>query len=204
MTIGILFIISAPSGSGKTTIISKVLKSLSGLAFSVSHTTREPRISEQNGIDYHFVDNATFIEMREKHAFLEWAEVHGRFYGTSQESIQKQLSNGTDVILDIDVQGAAQIRKNYELQGVSIFIVPPSFHELERRLVDRGTDSADSIKVRCSNARMEITSSDKFDYLIVNDSVDDAVEILRSVIIAERSKNRRFISGAPVDMNKFV
>lgn len=204
MKSGELFIISAPSGTGKTTIIKKVVTRLAGLAFSVSHTTRKPRSSEQEGMDYYFVDRSVFVKMRDNHAFLEWAEVHGNLYGTSRKAVEEQLDRGVDVILDIDVQGARQVRDASGLMGVSIFIVPPSWKELQRRLASRGTDSEESIRLRCGNARLEIADHDHYDFLIVNDEIENAVEMLCAIIIAERSRNRRLVSGRPVNFSELT
>lgn len=204
MKSGELFIISAPSGTGKTTIIKKVVTRLAGLAFSVSHTTRKPRSSEQEGMDYYFVDRSVFVKMCDNHAFLEWAEVHGNLYGTSRKAVEEQLDRGVDVILDIDVQGARQVREASGLMGVSIFIVPPSWKELQRRLASRGTDSEESIRLRCGNARLEIADHDHYDFLIVNDEIENAVEMLCAVIIAERSRNRRLVSGRPVNFSELT
>lgn len=197
---GQLFIISAPSGSGKTSVVKGVMATLPGLAFSVSHTTRQPRALEENGVDYFFTDRAGFLAMRDSHAFLEWAEVHGNLYGTSQAAVRNQLARGIDIILDIDIQGARQLRENLELHPVFIFIAPPSRQELERRLIGRGTESSESIELRCRNALAEMADLDLYDYLIVNDKLDEAITMLRSIIIAERSRSRRLLSGAPANL----
>lgn len=204
MKSGELFIISAPSGTGKTTVIKKVVNRLSGLAFSISHTTRKPRSSEQDGMDYYFVDRSVFVQMRDNLAFLEWAEVHGNLYGTNRKAVENQLARGIDVILDIDIQGARQVRAASGLPGVSIFIVPPSWSELQRRLASRGTDSEESIRLRCENARLEIVDHDHYDFLIVNDEIENAVEMLCAIIIAERSRNRRLVSGRPVNLSELT
>lgn len=196
---GTLFIVSAPSGAGKTTILKRIIVQMEGLAFSVSHTTRKPRSGEQNHIDYHFVDENTFIGMREKQAFIEWAEVHANLYGTSREEVDSRLTNGVDLILDIDVQGARQIRASTDIKGVFIFIVPPSWEELERRLLGRKTDSPESIELRCGMARQEMADIDLYDYVILNDEIDQAAETLRSIIIAQRSRDRRSASGKFLD-----
>ena len=169
-----------------------------GLAFSVSHTTRAPRAGERDGVDYHFVDRESFLAMRDRGLFLEWAEVHGNLYGTSLEAIDANLAAGTDIILDIDVQGARQIREKRNHQAVFLFIVPPSLEELEKRLSGRNTDATETIKLRLANARKELADVGRYDYVIVNDTVDDAVDVLRSIIIAERCKNRRSATGQPL------
>jgi len=192
---GLLLVLSAPSGCGKTTIVKRVMENLPGLVFSVSHTTRQPRPGEVDGIHYHFVDGVLFSAMRSRRpsGFLEWAEVHGNMYGTSVEEVDKHQRAGSDVILDIDVQGSAQVRQR--ANPVTIFIAPPSLAELERRLRGRGTESEATIAVRLNNARKELACTGVYDYLIINDRLEDAVESLRSIIIAERCRQRRDLSG---------
>ena len=198
MSEAFLLVISAPSGCGKTTILRKVMAELPGLVFSVSHTTRPPRPGEQDGRDYHFVDRAQFQELCDQHpsGFLEWAEVHGNYYGTSRQAVENKLRAGMDVVLDIDVQGAAQIQRNAE--PVSVFIAPPSLAELERRLRERGTESSESLALRLANAEQELQDTDRYSYLIVNDRLDEAVQSLQAVIIAERCRRRRSLAGTPV------
>jgi guanylate kinase len=198
MTEGILFVLSAPSGCGKTTILQKVMVELPGLAFSVSHTTRKPRAGEQDGRDYHFVGREQFMAIRDQHpsGFLEWAEVHGNFYGTSRQDVEERLAEGMDVVLDIDVQGAAQIRQNAE--SVTVFIAPPSPAELERRLRGRGTESEESLTVRLANAKKEMQDVDAYTYLIINDRLEEAVQALQAIIIAERSRRRRRPDGLSI------
>jgi guanylate kinase len=191
MNEGFLLVLSAPSGCGKTTILRQVMADLPGLSFSVSHTTRQPRPGEVNGRDYHFVSPEQFLALRDQQpsGFLEWAEVHGNFYGTSRQEVAQRLSAGADVILDIDVQGAAQVRSNAE--PVTVFITPPSLDELERRLRGRGTENEDSLRRRLANAAQEMQAADAYTYLIVNDRLDEAVQALKAVIIAERCRQRR-------------
>ena len=174
------------------------MNDLPGLVFSVSHTTRKPRHGEENGRDYHFVSHEEFQSMRttEPSGFLEWAEVHGNLYGTSRAEVVKQLDAGLDVILDIDVQGTLQVRKSSS--PVSIFIAPPSLKELEARLRKRGTENERDLEVRLENAAREMAFIDKYTYLIVNDQLDEAVDGLRSIIIAERCRRRRTRAGLPV------
>lgn len=195
---GLLLVLSAPSGCGKTTIVKKMMRHLSGLVFSVSHTTRLPRPGERDGVDYHFVDGATFstIRNRQPSGFLEWAEVHGSMYGTSVDEVIRHQDAGCDVILDIDVQGAAQVRQRSK--PVTVFIAPPSLHELERRLRGRGTETDATIAVRLNNARKELACAGVYDYLIINDQLKDAVESLRSIIIAERCRRHRNSEGKHV------
>ncbi len=195
-----LFVISAPSGAGKTTLLRRVMADLANLSFSVSHTTRSPRTGERDGVDYFFVDRAGFQKMVGEGGFLEWAEVHGNCYGTSRAAVLERLAAGVDVILDIDVQGARQIREA-GVEAVFLFIAPPSWQELERRLAGRGTDSAETIRLRCANARREMTEAGWYDYLVVNDDLREAVETFRAVILAERSRQRRRPDGTPVRLD---
>jgi guanylate kinase len=198
MSEGLLFVISAPSGCGKTTLLKRVMASLPGLVFSVSHTTRPPRQGEVDGQHYHFVDQPCFERLRDQDppGFLEWAEVHGNIYGTSVAEVSRRQRAGLDVILDIDVQGAGQVRGR--ARAVTIFIAPPSWGELERRLRGRGTESEASIALRLDNARREMACAPSYDYLIVNDRFDEACDSLRSIIIAERSRYRRSPDGRAV------
>ena len=200
MQSGSLFIISAPSGTGKTTILKKIVAAMDNVAFSVSHTTRAPRPVEQDGIDYFFIDKDNFARMQQQGLFLEWAEVHGNLYGTSSYAIQEATEQGRDLLLDIDVQGARQVKKKLGHTGVFVFIAPPSLEELARRLVGRSTESEDVITTRLNNAREEMKSLDQYDYVIVNDTVTEAVEVLKSIIIAERSRKRRSLSGVPLKL----
>ncbi len=195
---GQLYILSAPSGCGKTTILRRVMDTMPGLGFSVSHTTREPRSGEQDGVDYHFVDQEQFMAMRAADQFIEWAEVHGNYYGTSREAVAAKLQNGEDVFLDIDVQGAAIVAKDPSFSPVSIFVAPPSLSELEKRLRGRETDSEATIGLRLQNAAKEMQAISRYQYLVVNDLLEDAVLAMQSIIIAERCRSRRLSSGVPV------
>lgn len=196
-----LFVISAPSGTGKTTILKKILPAVPGVSFSVSHTTRAPRSGEQDGVDYFFVTRDKFIAMRDDNAFLEWAEVHGNMYGTSRRSVEDQLANGIDIFLDIDVQGAKQLRELPDLEAIFLFIAPPSWDELEKRLSGRGTDSEETIRLRLNNARNEMTETTHYDYLVINDVIAEAVDMLRAVILAERCRKRRSPQGDPLPLS---
>lgn len=195
---GNLIIISAPSGTGKTTILKRLFAQVKGVTFSVSHTTRSPRTGEKEGVDYYFVDQETFKQMRAANEFLEWAEVHGNFYGTSRKEVDRHLVQGLDVFLDIDVQGARQVRAAAGGECFSIFIIPPSWEEQERRLTGRGTDSPETIRLRLQNARKEMQDAGLYDYLIVNDTVEQAVDTLRAIIIAQRCRTRRNTDGLPL------
>jgi len=196
---GRLFVISAPSGAGKTTLLRGVMSSLVKVKFSVSHTTRNPREGEVDGVDYHFVSRDTFRQMIADNMFLEHAEVHDNFYGTSHAAIEEQLQDGFDVILDIDVQGAAILRKNPQVDAAFIFIAPPSLVELERRLRGRGTENEEKVRLRLINARTELESSSKYEYLIVNSDVDEGTNLLQAIILAERSKSHRLPTGDPIE-----
>ncbi len=200
MSSGKLFILSAPSGAGKTTLLKRVMADLQGLAFSVSHTTRLPRAGEEDGVDYHFVSREQFESMREQGVFLEWAEVHGNLYGTSRPAVLAQLATGLDVILDIDVQGAAILRKSAAIPAASLFISPPSLQELERRLRGRGTDSEETILLRLKNARTEMQAAVEYEYLIVNDRLEQAIDTLRAIVIAERSRGHRLPTGQSIEI----
>lgn len=194
MAEGLLVVISAPSGSGKSTILRGLMAALPNLVFSVSHTTRAPRPGEVNGQHYHFVSPEYFVSLRDNKpsGFLEWAEVHGNLYGTSISEVRRRQQEGLDVLLDIDVQGADQVRQKAE--AITVFIVPPSLAELERRLRGRGTEREESLLLRLENARQELAHAREYDYLIVNDEVERAVDKLRGIIIAERSRTQRFLS----------
>ena len=200
MSSGKLFILSAPSGAGKTTLLKRVMADLQGLAFSVSHTTRQPRAGEVDGVDYHFVSREQFEGMRDQGVFLEWAEVHGNLYGTSRPAVLAQLETGLDVILDIDVQGAAILRKSASIPAASLFISPPSLQELERRLRGRGTDSEETILLRLKNARTEMQAAVDYEYLIVNARLEQAVDTLRAIVIAERSRGHRLPTGQAIEI----
>ncbi len=176
-----LFVITAPSGAGKSTLISRVMPQLEKARFSVSWTTRAPRPGEVNGRDYHFIDHDTFEKMIEQDGFLEWARVHGEFYGTGRQATLTLLQEGYDVILDIDVQGAAQVRRA-ALASTSIFILPPSLDVLERRLQGRGTETEAKIRKRIEAARMEMEQAGDFDHRVVNDDLERAVRELRAIL----------------------
>jgi guanylate kinase len=185
MTTGNLFIITAASGAGKTSLIKALLAKDEHLKLSISHTTRNPRPSEVNGVDYHFVDDATFLRMLGEAQFLESAEVHEARYGTSQSAIEAPLSAGFDIILEIDWQGAEQVRLLYP-RAVSIFVLPPSIEALERRLNGRGQDSAEVIAKRVAAARTEMRHVSEFDYVTINDDFDVALQDITAIIRAQR------------------
>lgn len=182
---GILFIVSAPSGAGKTTLVRALLKNDSAVKLSVSYTTRPPREGEADGVAYNFVDLERFEAMRDAGEFLEWAEVHGNCYATSRPWLQTQLANGQDVLLEIDWQGAEQVQAQFN-ESVSIFILPPSFAVLESRLRGRATDSNDVIERRLAAARDEMRRVTQFDYAIINNDLQEALGDLRVVVRAAR------------------
>lgn len=195
---GLLLVLSAPSGCGKTTIVKQVMDDVPNLAFSISHTTRSPRIGEVDGVHYYFVDKEEFCAIRDRQpgGFVEWAEVHGNFYGTSAAEVERRQQAGCDVLLDIDVQGAAQVRLC--ANPTTVFIAPPSLHALEQRLRGRGSDDDATIAKRMNNARKEMACIDAYDYVIVNDVLEEAAVSLRSIIVAERSRRRRSPQGLPL------
>jgi len=189
---GILFIVSGPSGVGKGTVINEVLKLVPDINLSISYTTRAPRKNETNGKEYFFVSEKEFTSMIERGEFLEWANVHGNLYGTPKRYIEEKLKNCEDVILEIDTQGARQVKKTFP-DGVFIFILPPSIDELLRRLYKRGTESEEVIKLRLSNAREELKEWKWYNYTVVNESVSMTGEIIASIIKAERCKSSRLM-----------
>jgi guanylate kinase len=185
---GKLFVITAPSGAGKTSLINALLKDEPRLKLSISYTTRAPRPGEQNGREYHFVDDATFLAMRSRGEFLESAEVHGYRYGTSSKVISDALARGQDLVLEIDWQGAQQVRARYP-DCVGIFIHPPSIEELERRMRARGQDSDAVIRRRLQNARDELGHAGEFKYAIINKDFETARQALAEIIRKERTES---------------
>ena len=187
---GNLYIVSAPSGSGKTTLLQHLLRSFKDLKFSVSYTTRRPRQGEQNGIDYFFTDRAAFSSMVERGDFLEWAEFNSHLYGTARVFVHEQLEAGNDVILDIDVQGAKQVKSKMD-DAIAIFILPPSFQELERRLKARMLEPDDVIRRRLEISKGEIQFYRDYDYIIVNDVLENSVLLLESIVRSGTAAPRR-------------
>jgi len=184
-TRGNLFILSAPSGAGKSSLIGALLKKHSDMKVSVSHTTRSPRPGEENGVHYHFVSVEEFKALIEKNDFFEWAQVFDNYYGTSKQAIESQLAAGIDVFLDIDWQGAQQIRKLVD-DVETIFILPPSKEELESRLNNRGQDSAEVIAGRMAKAQSETSHYNEYDYVVVNDDFDTALTEIETIVMAKR------------------
>lgn len=190
--LGTLYIISAPSGAGKSSLIGALLKEDRSwdVQVSVSHTTRAPRVGEHNGEHYHFVDVDNFKSLIEENAFFEWAEVFGNYYGTSRITIEQALQQGTDIFLDIDWQGAQQVRKMMP-EAVGIFILPPNRNELEARLNKRGQDSSEIIAKRMAQAQSEMSHYNEYDYLIINDDFELATKELSQIVSAQRNKQNK-------------
>lgn len=182
-----MIVVSAPSGAGKTTVVARVLRDLGGIRFSVSHTTRAPRGAERDGVEYHFVDRRAFEKLRDEGALLEWAEVHGNLYGTAVAEIERASAAGVDILLDLDVQGAAQVRRRIG-DAVTVFILPPSYDVLEARLRGRGQDDEGAIRRRLAVAGREIDAFEQYDYAIVNEDLDASVEELKSIVRAARCR----------------
>jgi len=192
---GLLLVISGPSGVGKTSLVKKFLEEFKNeVIFSISCTTRKPRPGEVHGKDYFFVDQKTFEKMIEKDELLEWANVHGNYYGTLKSFVYENLLKGKSVLLDIDPHGAFQIKQKIR-DSVLIFILPPSWDELKKRLQKRKSESESEIQKRLRRAREEIKFCKDYDYLIVNDRLEKAYEVLKSIYIAEKRKTRRFLNN---------
>jgi guanylate kinase len=187
---GLTFVFSAPSGTGKTTLLRRVIEELPGLRFSISYTTRPPRANEREGIDYYFVTPSVFQKMVERGEFLEWAEVLGNRYGTARVNFETLKSEGIDLVLDIDTQGAKKVSEEMD-HSVLIYILPPSLEILEQRLVKRGLDSPDIIKLRLAHARRDIGEAHGYHYVVVNERIEDTVEKLKAIIIAERCRKMK-------------
>jgi guanylate kinase len=202
---GILFVVSSPSGGGKGTLIQRVLKQVPNLSYSVSYTTRAPRNGELNGREYFFVTPEKFEAMVAANDFLEWAQVHSKLYGTARQQVVREVSEGRDIILEVDVQGAASVRQ-LVADAVSIFILPPSFAVLKQRLQARGTDSPEELDLRLRNAPTELKDYSAFQYVILNDDLDRAANQMTAIVHAERArlsrqetKVRRVVEAFSVD-----
>ncbi|MCR4663675.1 MAG: guanylate kinase [Endomicrobiaceae bacterium] len=187
---GMIIIVSAPSGAGKTSICDALIESDKNIVYSVSTTTREPRKGEKNGREYYFVSDDEFKKMVKKNMFVEWATVHNHFYGTSKKVLEQTVNKGKDILLDIDVQGAVKIKKQYK-DALMIFITTPSLKILKERLIKRNKDSLEVIKTRIENAKKELTYLPKYDYLILNDKLDESIEKAKAIICAERLSIKR-------------
>lgn len=185
---GLLFVVSAPSGTGKTTVVERLAQVVPSLALSRSYTSRAMRVGETDGVDYNFITRQRFEDMIAEGAFLEWADVFGNLYGTCAGDAERELASGRDVVLVIDVQGARQVRACCDT--INIFVLPPSFEVLERRLRGRSKDAEADIQRRLSTARAEVAAYVEYDYVVVNDELDRCVDRLRSIIMAERARLR--------------
>jgi guanylate kinase len=183
-------VVSGPSGAGKTTLTLELTRRDPMLKASVSVTTRPPREGEVDGESYRFIDEAKFEELK-KTSLIEWASVHGRFYGTPRDFVEQEIAKGLDVVLNIDVQGGAQVKKAFP-NAVLIFILPPSYEELQKRIMQRGTDYAAEITKRMENARREIKVAADYDYLVINDQLEDAVSTLAAIVVSERCRRVRY------------
>jgi guanylate kinase len=186
---GLLFVVSAPSGTGKTTVVERLVQIFPDLGMSRSYTSRALRDGEKDGVDYNFITRERFEGMVAEDAFLEWADVFGNLYGTGKAETERELSGGRDLVLVIDVQGARQVR-SHGAQAIGIFVLPPSFEALEHRLRGRSKDSEDAIRKRLATARREVRAVAEYEYVIVNDELDACVDRLRSIVLAERARPR--------------
>src|SRR6266850_5718343 len=186
---GLLFVVSAPSGTGKTTVVERLVQVFPDLALSRSYTSRAMREGEKDGVDYNFITRERFEAMIADDAFLEWADVFGNLYGTAKADAERELATGRDLVLVIDVQGARQVRAN-GAHTVGIFVLPPSYDALEQRLRGRSKDSEEAIRKRLATARREIRAVAEYEYVIVNDELDACVDRLRSIVLAERARPR--------------
>jgi len=184
---GRLFVVSAPSGAGKTTVVERLVQTTPGLRMSRSYTSRPARPGEADGVDYHFVSRERFEAMIAGDQFLEWAEIFGNLYGTSTVDTERALHEGADLVLVIDVQGARQVRR-HRLPVVSVFVLPPSFDALQQRLRGRSKDSDDQIRRRLDVAREEVNAVNEYDYVVVNDEIDACMERIRAIVLAERAR----------------
>jgi guanylate kinase len=200
---GLLFVVSAPSGTGKTTVVERLVQIVPDLAMSRSYTSRAVRAGETHGVDYNFITRTRFEEMVAEDAFLEWADVFGNLYGTCGADVERVLTTGRDLVLVIDVQGARQVRTRCR-DTVAVFVLPPSFAILEQRLRGRSKDSEAAIQRRLTTARAEVAAFSEYDYVVVNDELDACVDRLRSIVIAERSRLRSIESVAEQIVDSFT
>jgi guanylate kinase len=185
-----VYIVSAPSGSGKTTLLQHLLRTFQDLKFSVSHTTRQPRSGERHGVDYFFTDRNSFLRMVDEGEFLEWTEYQGQLYGTTRSFVQEQIESGSDVILDIDVRGAREVKARIS-EAIAVFVLPPSFRELERRLRFRMQETDDSIFRRLEIAKGEILFYRDYDYIVVNDVLENSIQLLEAIVRSGRAAPAR-------------
>ena len=194
---GMIIIVSAPSGAGKTSICDALIENDKNIVYSISTTTRKPRKGEKNGKEYYFVNDSDFKKMVKKKMFVEWAKVHDHFYGTSKKVLEQTINKGKDILLDIDVQGAVKIKKQYK-NALMIFITTSTLKVLKERLIKRNKDSMEVIKTRVENAKKELTYLPKYDYLILNDKLDESIKQAKSIICAERlaiKRNKNICGG---------
>ena len=194
---GQLYVISGPSGVGKGTVVSEFLNNNKEVFLSVSATTRAKRNGEEEGVNYYYKTQEEFVKMIENNEFMEWAQFCNNYYGTPKATVEKILDSGKDVILEIEVQGAMQVKKNFP-ESIFVFVLPPSISELEKRLVNRGTESEEVVKLRIETAKKEIAYAKEYDYLLVNDTVLETVEKLSGIIASERCKTERIIDELEV------
>jgi guanylate kinase len=199
---GLLFIVSAPSGTGKTTIVERLVQVVAHLRLSRSYTSRSARAGEQDGVDYNFISRERFEAMIAEQAFLEWADVFGNYYGTCRDDTERCLANGQDLVLVIDVQGARQVRGS-GMESIGVFVLPPSAEILERRLRGRSKDSEAAIQKRLEAACREIGEFASYEYVVVNDELDGAVERLRAIVLAERARVKRMRTTAETIIDTF-
>jgi len=190
---GLIFILSAPSGTGKSTICNILKKTVPNLKFSVSHTSREPREGEENGVHYHFISENDFKAKIENGEFLEWVKLHGAYYGTSLEDLNKNRNEGYNQILELDTQGVELLRSK-DFEAIYIFILPPSLKALEKRLIKRGTESKEKIKKRIEVGKKEIMKYEIYDFVVTNIDIDESVDLIKSIIKAEGCKTKNYLS----------
>jgi len=201
---GLLFVVSAPSGTGKTTVVEQLVQVVPDLGLSRSYTSRGMREGEKHGVDYNFITRARFEAMVAEDAFLEWADVFGNLYGTCAADAEQELAGGRDVVLVIDVQGARQVRKRSADRTIGVFVLPPSFDVLEQRLRGRSKDPEDAIRRRLATARDEISAVSEYDYVVVNDALDACVDRLRAIVLAERARPRNMAPTVESIVKSFV
>lgn len=199
---GLLFVISAPSGTGKTTLVERLVQILPNLRMSRSYTSRAMRANEREGVDYHFISRTAFEAMIAENAFLEWADVFGNYYGTAAADVERMLTQGQDVVLVIDVQGARQVRQR-GTDHTAVFVMPPTFPVLEKRLRGRSTDTEEALQRRLETARAEVSSYREYDYVVVNDDLEATVVRLQEIIAAERSRVHRMTRVADAIVRTF-
>jgi guanylate kinase len=200
---GLLFVVSAPSGTGKTTVVERLVQLVPDLALSRSYTSRTSRPGETNGVDYNFVTRSRFEEMVAANEFLEWADVFGNLYGTCATDVERELARGCDIVLVIDVQGARQVRRRYA-NTVGVFVLPPSFEVLEQRLRGRSKDVEDAMQRRLRTARNEVAAFAEYDYVIINDELEACVDRLRAIVLAERARLRSVRPRAERIVESFI